>query len=199
MPLAVLAGLLFIVAYNMGEWHEIPSLLKMTKADIVGVARHVRADGRRRSDGGGRSGDGAGGAAVHPPCGGHDIGRARDRRRSSRKEALHSLQGVAIPALRRGVSDSRAVSVRIDRQAATESAIILPTLPPIVIVRLRHVPAMDASGLQALEDLADQVRLSGRTLLLMRGARAAGASDANARSFTRTWETRIFCRTCARR
>ena len=24
VPLAVLAGLLFIVAYNMGEWHEIP-------------------------------------------------------------------------------------------------------------------------------------------------------------------------------
>ena len=35
VPLAVLAGLLFIVAYNMGEWHEIPSLLKMTKADIA--------------------------------------------------------------------------------------------------------------------------------------------------------------------
>ena len=33
--LAVLAGLLFIVAYNMGEWHEIPTLLKMTKADIA--------------------------------------------------------------------------------------------------------------------------------------------------------------------
>ncbi len=35
VPLAVLAGLLFIVAYNMGEWHEIPTLLKMTKADIA--------------------------------------------------------------------------------------------------------------------------------------------------------------------
>ena len=35
VPLAVLAGLLFVVAYNMGEWHEIPSLLKMTKADIA--------------------------------------------------------------------------------------------------------------------------------------------------------------------
>ncbi len=43
-------------------------------------------------------------------------------------------------------------------------------MPPIVIVRLRHVPAMDASGLQALEDLADEIRASGRTLLLC-GAR----------------------------
>ena len=25
----------FVVAYNMGEWHEIPSLLKQTKADIA--------------------------------------------------------------------------------------------------------------------------------------------------------------------
>ena len=46
----------------------------------------------------------------------------------------------------------------------------LPTLPPIVIVRLRHVPAMDASGLQAIEDFADQIHASGRTLLLC-GAR----------------------------
>jgi SulP family sulfate permease len=43
-------------------------------------------------------------------------------------------------------------------------------LPPIVIVRLRHVPAMDGSGLQALEDLADELKASGRTLLLC-GAR----------------------------
>ena len=41
IPLAVLAGLLFVVAYNMGEWHEIPSLLRMTKADIAGRGDHL--------------------------------------------------------------------------------------------------------------------------------------------------------------
>ena len=34
VPLAVLAGILMVVAYNMGEWREIPQLLKLTKTDI---------------------------------------------------------------------------------------------------------------------------------------------------------------------
>src|SRR5438045_1248672 len=34
IPMAALAGILMIVAYNMGEWHEIPQLLKLTKTDI---------------------------------------------------------------------------------------------------------------------------------------------------------------------
>ena len=35
MPLAALAGILFMVAYNMGDWAEIPEILKLTKADIA--------------------------------------------------------------------------------------------------------------------------------------------------------------------
>src|SRR5262249_42677372 len=34
VPLAALAGILMVVAYNMGEWREIPQLLKLTKTDI---------------------------------------------------------------------------------------------------------------------------------------------------------------------
>src|SRR6185312_1197531 len=34
VPLAVLAGILMMVCYNMGEWREIPQLLKLTKTDI---------------------------------------------------------------------------------------------------------------------------------------------------------------------
>ncbi len=34
IPMAALAGILMIVAYNMGEWLEIPQLLKLTKTDI---------------------------------------------------------------------------------------------------------------------------------------------------------------------
>src|SRR5579883_2579276 len=35
IPLAVLAAILMVVAYNMGEWREIPALLKLTKSDIA--------------------------------------------------------------------------------------------------------------------------------------------------------------------
>src|SRR5205809_4538116 len=34
IPMAALAGILMIVAYNMGEWRELPQLLRLTKTDI---------------------------------------------------------------------------------------------------------------------------------------------------------------------
>jgi SulP family sulfate permease len=46
----------------------------------------------------------------------------------------------------------------------------LQTLPPIVILRLRNMTAIDATGLGAIENLADQLHESGRSLLLC-GAR----------------------------
>ena len=39
-------------------------------------------------------------------------------------------------------------------------------LPPIVVLRLRNMTAIDATGLAAIEDLADELRAKGRTLLL---------------------------------
>ena len=35
LPLAALAGILFMVAYNMGDWGEIPEILKLSAADIT--------------------------------------------------------------------------------------------------------------------------------------------------------------------
>jgi sulfate permease, SulP family len=46
----------------------------------------------------------------------------------------------------------------------------LPLLPPILILRLRNMTAIDSTGIQALENLADRVRESGRQLILC-GAR----------------------------
>ena len=40
------------------------------------------------------------------------------------------------------------------------------TLPPIVIIRLRNMTAIDATGIRALEEVAERLRASGRTLLL---------------------------------
>src|SRR5439155_25718279 len=46
----------------------------------------------------------------------------------------------------------------------------LDTLPPIVILRLRNMTAIDATGLGAIRELADRLHASGRHLLLC-GAR----------------------------
>ena len=168
VPLAVLAGILFVVAYNMGEWREIPALLKLTKADVaVWLATFtltVLAD-----------------LSVAVEVGmvlaallfirrvAQTTSVARVTGRLIDEGAVHSLQGTALPeyaALYRihgpflfGATDK--LSKILDHIA---------TLPPIVILRLRHVPAMDASGLQALEELADRLKESGRTLILC-GAR----------------------------
>src|SRR5271169_4350286 len=39
-------------------------------------------------------------------------------------------------------------------------------LPPVIILRLRNMTALDATGLQALEHFADRVHNSGRGLIL---------------------------------
>ena len=50
----------------------------------------------------------------------------------------------------------------------------LEELPEIVVLRLRNMNALDATGLRAFEDLADVLHDSGRTLLLC-GARSQPA------------------------
>jgi SulP family sulfate permease len=56
-----------------------------------------------------------------------------------------------------------------------EATADLDAFPPVVIVRLRNMTALDATGLHALEVLAQRLRKSGRTLLL------CGARDQPAR------------------
>jgi len=46
----------------------------------------------------------------------------------------------------------------------------MQTLPPIVLIRLRNMTAIDATGIFALEEVAKQLHASGRTLILC-GAR----------------------------
>jgi sulfate permease, SulP family len=168
VPLAVLAGLLIVVAYNMGEWHEIPSLLKQTRADIAvwvtTFALTVIADLTVAVEVGMVLA-----ALLFIRRVAETTSVARVTGTLIAEGRVHSLQGLTIPAYAAvyrihgpflfGATD------KLDRIVDH-----ITSLPPIVIIRLRHVPAMDASGLQALEDLADQLTASGRTLLLC-GAR----------------------------
>jgi SulP family sulfate permease len=42
----------------------------------------------------------------------------------------------------------------------------LDRLPPVVILRMRNTTAVDATGLSAIEDLAETLRATGRTLIV---------------------------------
>jgi sulfate permease, SulP family len=168
IPMAVLAGILMIVAYNMGEWREIPQLLKLTKTDIsvwlVTFALTVFADLTVAVEAGMIL------AALL------FIGRVASTTTVSqvtddyvRDGQVHILQDKDIPYYATifrihgpflfGATDK--ISVVTER---------MHQLPPVVILRLRNMTAIDATGLFALEEMARQLHATKRTLILC-GAR----------------------------
>src|SRR5271168_568735 len=167
-PMAALAGILMIVSYNMGEWREIPQLLKLTKTDIsiwlVTFALTVFADLTVAVEAGMIL------AALL------FIGRVADTTTVSQVTddyvedgRIHILQDKDIPHY--------ATIFRIHGPflfgATDKVAVIMERiheLPPVVILRLRNMTAIDATGLYALEEVARELHASGRTLILC-GAR----------------------------
>lgn len=168
IPLATLAAVLFVVAWNMGEWGEIAGILRLDLADktvwAITFALTVMADLTIAVQ------VGVALAALLY------IYRVTDTTSVTRvtpeyieDSRPHILQDKDVPPyvdiLRIhgpflfGTSDKLA--------DATQD---LSTLAPIVVLRLRNMTAIDASGLHALETLSDRLRASGRTLVLC-GAR----------------------------
>lgn len=164
VPLPVLAAILFLVAWNMGEWREIAEIFKHTYADIlvwlVTFALTVLADLT---------------VAVEA---GMVMAALLFIRRVSRTTTVsrvtpeyiesgrpHILQDKIIPdyvAIFRihgpflfGSTDKlRDISLQAD------------TLPPVVLLRLRNMTAVDGTGLGAIEELAEDLRERGKTLVI---------------------------------
>jgi sulfate permease, SulP family len=168
VPLPVLAAILMIVSYNMGEWKEIPQLFKLTWADIsvwlVTFALTVFADLTTAVE------SGMIWAAllyIRKVTNTTTVSEVNEEYIEDAR--VHILQDKDIPEY-----------VKIFRIhgpflfGATEKIADVTknvsALPPILILRLRNMTAIDGTGLHALEDLAQQLRSSGRTLLLC-GAR----------------------------
>src|SRR6202163_2429682 len=168
VPLAALAAILMVVAYNMGEWQEIPEILKLSAADIavwlLTMTLTVVADLTFAVEVG---------MVLAALMFIRKVSRTTTVTRVTRDyvedSRVHILQGKDIPAY--------ATVFRIhgpflfgatDKFAELFDS--LDTLPPIVILRLRNMTAIDATGLGAIRDLADQLHASGRSLLLC-GAR----------------------------
>jgi sulfate permease, SulP family len=164
IPMAVLAAILIVVAYNMGEWAEIPELWKQGWTDrlvwLVTFALTVLAD-----------------LTVAVEAGMILAALLFIRRVAAtttvtrvtpdyiRRGHQHSLQQRVIP-------DYVSI-IRIQGPflfGATDKLINLVPhlheLKSVVILRLRNMTAIDATGLKAIEDFADAVHGSGRALLL---------------------------------
>jgi SulP family sulfate permease len=168
IPLATLAAVLFVVAYNMGEWRDIGSILRLSKADIavwlttfaltvfadltvavsVGMGLAALLYIRRVAET----------TTVAPVTSEYlSAGRA------------HTLQDKEIPdhvtILRIHGPFLFGTTDKLDD--ATRN---LDQFEDVVILRLRNMTALDATGIHAIEDFADRLHEAGKSLLLC-GAR----------------------------
>jgi sulfate permease, SulP family len=168
IPLSVLAAILLVVSYNMGEWREIPEILKQSRFEIaawlVTFLLTVFADLTVAVEAGMI-------LAVLV-----FIRKVTQTTTVSEATAeyiheghVHILQHKEIPSY---VSIFRIHGPFLFGSTDKIDMIVsrLPDLPPIIILRLRNMTAIDSTGLQALENFADRVHESGRELILC-GAR----------------------------
>jgi SulP family sulfate permease len=167
-PLAVLAAILFVVAYNMGEWHEIPAVLRQTKTDAsvwaVTFALTVFADLTVAVEVGmilaallyiRRVSNTTTVTRVTPDY--VDAGRA------------HNLQDKDIPPY---VTIFRIHGPFLFGATDQLETVVddIDSLSPVVIFRLRNMTAIDSTGLRALEDVTRRLHASRRTAIFC-GAR----------------------------
>ncbi|HME13261.1 MAG TPA: SulP family inorganic anion transporter [Candidatus Acidoferrum sp.] len=164
VPLSALAAILLIVAYNMGEWQEIPEILKLSKADIavwlLTMTLTVVTDLTFAVEVG---------MVLAALTFIRKVSRTTTVTRVTKDyvadSRVHILEGKDIPEY--------ATVYRIHgpflfgtTDKFAEILESLDTLPPIVILRLRNMTAIDATGLGAIRELADTLHASGRELIL---------------------------------
>ena len=174
VPLPVLASILFIVAWNMGEWRAIPEIWKQTYTDasvwLITVTLTVLADLT---------------VAVEA---GMVMAALLFIRRVSRTTTVSRVTPEYIEAGRPHVLQGKTIPdyVAIFRIhgpflfGATDKlhdiSMHAESLPPVVILRCRNMTAVDGTGLSAIEELAEELRAKGRTLVICGApAQPAGA------------------------
>ena len=182
VPLATLAAVLFVVAYNMGDWKEIGTILKLSAADIAvwatTFALTVLADLTVAVE------VGMGLAAllyIQRISQTTSVSIVTDDYVESGR--VHALQGKSIPPYVSILRIHGPFLFGATDKLAEETADLGP-LARVVVLRLRNMTAIDATGLHALEVLADRLHLVGKSLLLC-GARDQPAKLLHRSNFTR--------------
>jgi SulP family sulfate permease len=168
VPLATLAAVLFVVAYNMGEWREIGGIWRLDWADksvwAITFALTVIADLTLAVE------TGIALAAllyIHRVTETTSVSTVTPEYIEDGR--VHVLQDKQLPPY--------VTILRIHgpflfgmTDKLLDATADLTAFAPIVILRLRNMTAIDATGLHALEGLSDRLTQSGRTLVLC-GAR----------------------------
>jgi SulP family sulfate permease len=164
IPLCTLAAVLFVVAYNMGEWNEIGAIFQLDFAAIsvwlVTFALTVFADLTVAVF------IGLALAAllyIHRIADTTTVAQVTDE--YIRDGLPHVLQGRILPPY--------VTVLRIHgpflwgtTEKLVEATANLEAFASVVILRLRNMTAIDATGIHAIETFAKRLKESGRTLLL---------------------------------
>ena len=164
VPMAVLAGILLVVSYNMGEWHDVPALWKQRWADpLVWLATFsltILADLTVAVEVGMILA-----ALLFISRVASTTTVSRVTRDYVERARPHILQDKSIP--------DYVTVLRIHgpflfgaTDKLSDLAGDIPDFGEIVALRLRNMTALDATGLRAIQDFADALHASGRTLLL---------------------------------
>lgn len=182
IPLAVLSGILFVVSYNMGEWREIPTILRLSKADVsvwlITFLLTVFADLT---------------IAVEA---GMILAALLYIRKVTMTTTVSEVTQEYIEAGHEHILQHKHIPDDVtifrihgpflfgstDKLAEIEGRI--DELPYVVILRLRNMTAIDATGLGALENLSEVLHASGRHLILC-GMREQPAALMQQAKFTR--------------
>jgi SulP family sulfate permease len=164
IPMTVLAAILLVVAYNMGEWGEIPELWRQGWTDrmvwMVTFALTVLADLTVAVEAGMILA-----ALLFIRRVSSTTTVSRVTRDYVERGRAHILQDKPIP--------DYLTILRIHGPflfgATDKLTDLIPRaheLAPIVVLRLRNMTAIDATGLRAIQDFSDALRRADRTLLL---------------------------------
>lgn len=164
IPLATLAAILMVVAWNMGEWSEIPEILRQSRTDVAvwgaTFALTVLADLT---------------VAV-------EFGMVLAALLFIRRVALTTTVSPVTPEYLR----SGEKHVLLDREIPDYAMILrihgpflfgstdklveweekIDEMPEVVLLRLRNMTALDATGLYAIESFAEKLHASGRDLIV---------------------------------
>jgi SulP family sulfate permease len=164
VPMAVLAAILMVVAYNMGEWREIPELWRQGWTDrlvwLVTFVLTVLADLTVAVEAGMIL---AALLFIRRVAATTTISLVtKDFQERGREHAVHDKDIPRNVAVFKVVGPFLFGATEKLREAVSQAG----ELPAVVILRLRYMSAIDATGLKAIQDLADTLHASDRTLLI---------------------------------
>lgn len=164
IPLAILSAILLVVAYNMGEWREIPEIVRLGRAPLavwlITFLLTVFADLTVAVEAGmilaallyvGRIAATTTVSRVTPDYVEAGLAHSLQVHQIPEGAAVYRIHGPFMF----GTTDK--LQVVFDE---------LDTLPKVVILRLRNMNAIDTTGMKAIEDLADALHRSGRELIV---------------------------------